>query len=147
MINETSKKETYIMVKKVGMTQVYRGEGKRAPVTLVFLEKGELEFEEGQKIVITGVSKGKGFQGAMKRHGFHGAPASHGHKHDLRRVGSIGSGFPERVVKGRRMPGHMGQKTTTIKNVEVVRIDKENRLAALKGALPGAVGSTIKIRQ
>ena len=138
---------TYIMVKKVGMTQIYTAAGNLVPVTLLSLEhEGEFLFEEGQKIIITGISKGKGFQGGVKRHGFKGAPKSHGHKHDLRRVGSIGSGFPERVVKGRRMPGHMGSETVTVKNLKIVRVDKENRLLAVKGALPGAKGSVIKIR-
>ncbi|MBI3335866.1 MAG: 50S ribosomal protein L3, partial [Candidatus Portnoybacteria bacterium] len=86
------------------------------------------------------------FQGAVKRHGFAGAPKTHGHKHDLRRVGSIGSGFPERVWKGRKMPGRMGGETVTIKNVEVVKIDKENKLVAIKGAIPGAIGTMVKIK-
>jgi len=137
----------YIKAKKVAMTQVYTLEGRRIPVTLVLLESpGDFSsFAQGAKFSITGTSKGKGFQGAVKRHGFAGAPKSHGHKHDLRRVGSIGSGFPERVVKGRRMPGHMGGATVTIRNLEVVRIDKENKLIAIKGALPGAAGSVVKI--
>lgn len=102
--------------------------------------------KEGAKIIITGISKGKGFQGAVKRHGFAGAPRSHGRKHDLRRVGSIGSSFPERVWKGRKMPGRMGGQAVTIKNLEVVKIDKENKLAAVKGAIPGAAGSIVKIK-
>lgn len=135
-----------ISTKKVGMTQVYTPAGKLVGVTLLLLgEKKETTLREGMKVKVIGVSKGKGFQGAMKRHGFHGAPSSHGHKHDLRRVGSIGSGFPERVVKGRRMPGRMGADRVTVKNLEVVKIDKENNLVALKGPLPGAPGTLLTI--
>ena len=128
------------------MTQIYTPQGKLVPVTLLLLQDGtEVSFEEGNKLKIVGISKGKGFQGAVKRHGFAGAPRSHGHKHDLRRVGSIGGGFPERVVKGRRMPGRMGSEQVTIKNLVLVKIDKEHNLLALKGALPGAIGSQVKI--
>lgn len=128
------------------MTQIYTKEGKLLPVTLVLFEGKDSEaFQEGSVIKVVGISKGKGFQGAVKRHNFRGAPKSHGHKHDLRKVGSIGGGFPERVVKGRRMPGRMGQDTVTIKNLKVVSVDKEHNLAAVKGALPGGPGSPIKI--
>lgn len=135
------------MAKKAGMTQVYNSKGMLVPITLLLLAGDEdITFEEGAKLVVSGISKGKGFQGAVKRHGFKGAPKTHGHKHDLRRVGSIGSGFPERVWKGRRMPGHMGSQGVTIKNLEIVRIDKEHNIIGLKGAIPGAVGSMVKIR-
>lgn len=135
-----------ITTKKVGMTQIYTAQGRLVPVTLLLLpEKNEIALEEGRKVKVVGVSKGKGFQGAVKRHGFAGAPKSHGHKHDLRRVGSIGGGFPERVVKGRRMPGRMGSQQVTIKNVLLVKIDKEHNVLALKGALPGAIGRSVKI--
>lgn len=135
-----------IVTQKVGMTQMYTEQGKLVPVTLVLLkDTKELSLEEGKKVKIVGVSKGKGFQGAVKRHGFAGAPKSHGHKHDLRKVGSIGGGFPERVVKGRRMPGRMGNQQVTIKNLLLVKIDKEHNLLALKGALPGPNGSKVKI--
>lgn len=137
-----------VLTKKMGMTQLYTSNGELLPVTLVFIQDPKLlaRFKEGDTLIITGVSKGKGFQGAVKRHGFRGAPRSHGHKHDLRRVGSIGSSFPERVWKGRKMPGRMGGKTLTIKSLEVVKIDPEHKLIAIKGALPGAVGSVVKIR-
>ena len=102
-------------------------------------------FEVGEKVKVSGTSKAKGFQGVVKRHGFKGAPASHGHKHDLRAPGSIGSGFPEHVVKGKRMAGRMGGERSSVKNVRVVLVDKENNLIALKGAVPGIPGGIVEI--
>ncbi len=102
-------------------------------------------FKIGEKVKITGVSKGKGFQGVVKRHGFAGAPATHGHKDQARMPGSIGSGFPERVFKGKRMGGRMGGEKTTVKNLEIIEIDKENNLLKIKGALPGPKGSLLLI--
>jgi large subunit ribosomal protein L3 len=104
-------------------------------------------FQEGDKIAVSGISKGKGFQGGVKRWGFKGkATASHGTKHDHRTLGSVGSAFPERVIKGRKMPGRMGRQRKTIKNLEIIKIDKENNLLAIKGALPGARGSFLEIK-
>ena len=104
-------------------------------------------FQEGDKVKISGTSKGKGFQGAVKRWGFKGkATATHGTKHDHRTLGSVGSAFPERVIKGRKMPGRMGNDRKTIKNLEIVKINKENNLLAIKGALPGARGTFLEIK-
>ena len=102
-------------------------------------------FEEGDKIKVIGTSKGKGFQGVMKRHGFHGSPASHGHKHDHRAPGSIGSAFPEHVFKGKKMAGRMGSDRVTVKGLKVIKIDKENNLLIIKGAVPGRIGSVVEI--
>ena len=102
-------------------------------------------FEEGDKIKVIGTSKGKGFQGVMKRHGFHGSPASHGHKHDHRAPGSIGSAFPEHVFKGKKMAGRMGSDRVTVKGLKVIKIDKENNLLIVKGAVPGRIGSVVEI--
>ena len=96
------------------------------------------QFEVGDKIVLNGVAKGKGFAGVVKRHGFHGADATHGTKHVERAGGSIGSGFPQHVLKGRKMPGRAGGKILTLKNVEVVAIDAENNTLMIKGPVPGA---------
>lgn len=103
-------------------------------------------FNEGDKIKISGISKGRGFQGVVKRHGFKGGPASHGHRHVLRRPGSIGTSFPERVIKGRKMPGHMGTERVTIKNMKLVLVDAKNNLLAVKGAVPGPNGGLVEIR-
>jgi large subunit ribosomal protein L3 len=103
-------------------------------------------FEVGDIVKISGISKAKGFQGVVKRHGFKGAPKTHGHKHDLRAPGSIGSGFPEHVTKGKRMAGRMGGKRATSKNIKIVFIDKEKNILALKGAVPGILGGIVEIR-
>ncbi len=102
-------------------------------------------FKEGDVVKISGISKGRGFQGVVKRHGFKGGPASHGHRHVLRRPGSIGGSFPERVVKGRKMPGHMGVDRISVTNLKIVKVDPENNLLAVKGAIPGPNGGLIEI--
>lgn len=103
-------------------------------------------FAEGDKIRVSGISKGRGFQGVMKRHGFKGGPASHGHPHSQRKPGSIGSSFPERVLKGTRMAGHMGVDRITIKNLKVAAIDAENNLLAVSGAVPGPTNGLVEIQ-
>jgi len=103
-------------------------------------------FEEGKKVVVSGVSKAKGFQGVVKRHGFAGSPATHGHRHDLRAPGSIGSAFPQHVIKGKKMAGRMGGERLTVKNLTVVKVDAENNIIALKGAVPGVNGRIVEIR-
>jgi len=102
-------------------------------------------FKEGDKVKVSGTSKGKGFQGVVKRHGFGGGPKSHGQKHRLRAPGSIGATFPERVPKGRRMAGRMGGERTTIKNLEIVKVDVEENILAIKGAIPGNRGALLEI--
>lgn len=102
-------------------------------------------FETGDKVTITGVSKGKGFQGVVKRHGFSGAPTSHGHRHDTRRPGSIGATGPQRVFKGTRMAGRMGSDRVSVKNLEVVAIDAQNNHLLVKGAVPGRRGTLLEI--
>ena len=102
-------------------------------------------FEAGERVGVTGTSKGKGFQGVVKRHGFHGSPASHGHKDQLRMPGSIGATDAARVFKGTRMGGHMGDERVTVKNLEVVQIDPEKNEIMIKGAVPGAKGGLIMI--
>ena len=102
-------------------------------------------FGEGDKINICGFSKGKGFQGVVKRHKFAGAPASHGHYHVLRMGGSVGCRFPQHTRKGRRMPGHTGVEKVTVKSLTVMKIDKDNNLIAVGGAVPGYPGALLKI--
>lgn len=104
-------------------------------------------FQEGEKVKISGLSKGKGFAGAVKRWGFKGKlSASHGTKHEHRTLGSVGTSFPERVIKGRKMPGRMGFERVTVKNLKIVKIDKENNLLAVKGAVPGRKGTLLEIQ-
>jgi large subunit ribosomal protein L3 len=95
-------------------------------------------FEAGDLVKVTGKSKGRGFQGVVKRHGFRGRPASHGHPMS-RNPGSIGPGTdPSRVIKGKKLPGQMGGTRTTIRNMQVVRVDGERNLLFVKGGVPGA---------
>ena len=103
-------------------------------------------FSEGEKVKISGISKGKGFQGGVKRWGFHGQSATHGTKHTGRTIGSVGSAFPQRVLKGKKMPGRMGSEKVTIKNLKIVKVDKEKNLLAIKGAVPGKRGTLLKIQ-
>jgi large subunit ribosomal protein L3 len=102
-------------------------------------------FKEGDKVSVAGVSKGKGFAGGVKRWGFHGRNATHGTKHEERTIGSTGSRFPQRVIKGRKMPGRMGSARTTVKNLVIKKIDQENNLMAVKGAIPGKRGTLLEI--
>ena len=102
-------------------------------------------FQAGDVIQATGISKGRGFQGVVKRHKFSGSPASHGHKDQLRRSGSIGATEPKRVFKGKRMGGHMGDNQVTVKNLSVVEIDAQTNQLYVKGAVPGATGNLILI--
>jgi len=102
-------------------------------------------FSPGEKIQVSGISKGKGFQGVVKRHGFHGGPRSHGQKHSEREPGSIGGGLRTRVPKGMRMAGRMGSDRITYKNLKVVFVDKDNNLMLIKGAVPGKRGSLVEI--
>lgn len=103
-------------------------------------------FEDTRLVNVTGISKGKGFQGTIKRHKFTRGPAGHGSK-NVRAPGSIGqSATPSRVFKGVRMPGHMGHARCTVKNIEIVKVDKESNLLLLKGAVPGPSGGYLIIR-
>ena len=102
-------------------------------------------FKIGDILRVTSKSKGKGFQGVVKRHGFKGGPASHGHKDQLRMPGSIGATEPARVFKGTRMAGRMGNDTVTIDNLELIEIDKDNNILYIKGAVPGARNSLVKV--
>jgi large subunit ribosomal protein L3 len=114
-------------------------------------QKGETidvsQFKEGDQVKISGTSKGKGFQGGVKRWGFSGANATHGTKHNERKIGSIGSAYPQRVVKGRKMPGRMGFDRTTVINLKVVEINPEKNIIAVKGAVPGRKGTLLEIKK
>ena len=94
-------------------------------------------FNLGDKGSVTGTSKGKGFAGTVKRYNFNESRNTHGFKGNIRRVGSIGSMYPQKVWKGKKMPGRMGHDQVTVKNLVVAYIDKENNLLGLKGAVPG----------
>ncbi len=102
-------------------------------------------FQPGDKIKVTGTSKGKGFQGVVRRWGFHGSPGSHGHKDQLRLSGSIGAKGPAHVFKGTRMGGRMGGSPITVTNLEVVEVDSKDNSIFIKGAVPGARNNLLVI--
>ncbi len=102
----------------------------------------------GDRVDVIGTSKGRGFAGVVKRHGFRGGPKTHGQSDRWRRPGSIGSGTtPGRVLKGLRMAGHMGAARVTVKNLEVLEVDPERNLLAIRGAVPGPRGGLLVIEQ
>lgn len=104
-------------------------------------------FEVGQKVDVTGISKGKGFQGGIKRHNFSMQDATHGNSLSHRSIGSIGQcQTPGKVWKGKKMAGQMGNAKKTTQSLEVIRVDAENNLLLIKGALPGATGSNVIVR-
>ena len=103
-------------------------------------------FEVGEKVDIQGTSKGKGFQGVIKRYGQHRGPMGHGSMYH-RRPGSMGAcATPSRVFKGKKLPGHMGSVTVTIQNLDVVRVDMDKNVILVKGSVPGAKGSILKVK-
>ncbi len=193
---------SFILAKKIEMTQIFKEDGTVVPVTLLeagpcFVtqlktkekdgyeaaqlgfekkkekkiqksengkgfkhlvefggETGELKqgseikasvFKAGDKVKVSAISKGKGFQGAVKKWGFHGRNASHGVKHEQRTLGSVGATGPGKVFKGKKMPGRMGADRITVKNLEIAKVDEKNNIIAIKGAIPGRRGTLVEI--
>ena len=121
----------------------FKLEGDYAPGQVLTVE----QFAEGDTVKITGTTKGRGFQGVVKRYGFRGRPGSHGHP-KKRNPGSLGPGTnPSRVIKGKKMPGQMGDVRHTLKNCRVVRVDAERNLLYIRGPLPGSRNSLVFIRK
>lgn len=163
VLRRTEEKDGYAAVQLALPRQAGRvaaGEEKQTPRRLVrlYAARGEFGmslvegetvtvavFGVGDVVTVVGMSKGKGFQGVVKRHHFKGGPASHGHRHVLRRPGSIGSRFPQHTRKGKRMAGRMGGERVTVKNLAVVWVDADKHLLAVKGAVPGAPGSIVAV--
>ena len=131
------KKTTHRHLKEVRL-----GEGQEVEMGQTF---DVSVFSVGDKVDVRGTSKAKGFQGVVKRHNFAGGRASHGGKHNLRQPGSIGSTWPQRVIKGKKMAGRMGGETTVVRNLKVVHVDTKKNIIGLKGALPGNRGTIIEI--
>ncbi len=105
-------------------------------------------FQIGEKVRVIGVSKGKGFQGVVKRHHFGGGPVSHGQSDRMRAPGSVGgSSYPSRVFKGTRMAGRMGGERVTVRNIKIVRVDAENNIVMVRGAIPGAKNGMVVIQK
>ena len=104
-------------------------------------------FEAGDKVHVSATSKGKGFQGTIKRHGFARGPMSHG-SHNIRQPGSVGaSADPARIFKGQKMPGQMGNQTATVRNLEVVAVDADNNELWVRGGVPGGKNALVKVRK
>jgi len=103
-------------------------------------------FNLGDKVRVSGISKGKGFAGTMKRYNFKSGPKSHGFKGYERRVGSIGSMYPQKILKGKKMPGRMGAERVTVTGLTVALVDVENNLLGIKGAIPGPKRGLIEVR-
>jgi large subunit ribosomal protein L3 len=138
-----------LKAKKVEMTQIFDESGEVFPVTLVAATEELADtFSEGEIVTVTGISKGKGFQGVVKRHKFKGGRRSHGQKHSEREPGSIGGGGRAggRVAKGMRMAGRMGGERTTVKNLKVIKIVPESKEIYIYGAIPGRRGTAITIK-
>ena len=114
------------------------------------LEKGQIVdasvFDAGDKVAVTALSKGKGFQGVVKRYNFAGNKASHGQKHTARAPGSIGATGPARVLKGTRMAGRMGSDQKTVKNLQVLQVNAEENVLLVSGAVPGRKGTLVAVR-
>ena len=140
-ITKSKKKKPYKYIRE------FRVEGPAFAKATAGKDKIDVSvFKEGDKVKVSSISKGKGFAGAVKRWGFHGQSATHGTKHEERTLGSVGSAFPQRVIKGRKMPGRMGAERVTVKNLKIAKIDLENNLLAVKGAIPGRRGTLLEIR-
>ncbi len=103
-------------------------------------------FKEGEDVTVVGVSKGKGYAGAVKKWHFRGRSSTHGTKHEERTIGSVGSRFPQRVIPGRKGSGRMGYERTTVKNLKIVKLDAENNLLVVRGAVPGRKGTLLEIK-
>jgi large subunit ribosomal protein L3 len=104
-------------------------------------------FNEGEKVNVTGYSKGRGFAGSIKRHNFSGGPKTHGQKDYYRATGSIGATDAARVFKGKKMPGRMGNQKVKVKNIEIVKIDLDRNLILLKGSIPGPNNSLVAVEK
>src|SRR3989344_3289332 len=135
-----------IQAKKLKMTQIWKGD-KVFPVSpLQLKDAAKLDsFKEGDKVKVTGVTKGHGFQGVVKRYSFHGGPKTHGQKNRYRAAGSIGSTAPQRVVPGRKMAGRMGGDKKSIRNLKVAAINKDGAILMVKGSVPGTIGGKLII--
>ena len=130
------------------MTQIFDDRGIVRPVTVVAANPDDLTV--GDLVAVSGLSKGKGFQGVVKRHGFHGGPRSHGQKHSEREPGAIGGGGGRaggRVAKGIRMAGRMGGNRVTVRNLKIVALDKEANQILIGGAVPGRRGTKLEINK
>ena len=138
LVGHTKDMESFRWMREFRMSQEQADEYKRGDAIDVS------RFEEGEIVRVSAVSKGKGFQGVVKRWGFHGAPKTHGTKNTLRAPGSIGSSFPQHVLKGKKMAGRMGSEQKT-RRMHIVKVDVKNNILLLDGPVPGPSGGLVKI--
>ncbi len=135
-------------IKDLGNFAVLR-EFRIDPVTGVVAKVGDQislsQFQLGDTVTVSATSKGKGFQGVVKRHGFHGGPRTHGQKHSEREPGSIGGGLRTHVPVGMRMAGRMGSDRVTVRNLKIAHIDQEDNILYVSGAIPGRRGTLVEI--
>lgn len=125
----------------------FRVEGTELPEDLAVGSQLTAEvFSVGDVVDVVGISKGKGFAGTIKRHNFHRQRASHGGKGNTRKVGSIGSMYPQKIFKGKKMPGHMGAERVTVKNLKVAIVDSDKGILAVTGAVPGPKNSVVLVK-
>lgn len=135
-----------ISATKLKMTQIWKGDAVIPVSPLKVKDAGQLDaFKEGELLMVSGLTKGKGFQGVVKRYSFAGGPKTHGQKNRYRAAGSIGSTAPQRVVPGRKMAGRMGGNKKTIRNLKVAAINKDQALLMVKGSVPGNIGGKVMI--
>ena len=128
------------------MTSIWKGDDVIAVSPLKLTDGSKVEvFKEGDNVKISGLIKGKGFQGVVKRYSFAGGPKTHGQKNRYRAPGSIGNTSPQRVVPGRKMAGRMGGNKKTIRNLTVVSVDKDQSTIMVKGSVPGTVKGKLVI--
>ena len=136
-LKKSGAKSVYLKEFRASEVVVEASEGAEKPAELKIGDNLTVDmFEVGEQVVVSGVSKGKGFAGTIKRHNFHRGPKTHG-SHNYREPGSIGAGYPQHVFKGIKMAGQMGHDNVTIKNQKIAMIDAENNLIAIVGSVPG----------
>ncbi|MEK7505106.1 MAG: 50S ribosomal protein L3 [Patescibacteria group bacterium] len=141
-----------VLVTKQGMTQVFTDSGEVIPATVVLpvvTKEGEELFGGlvvGDRVKVSGVTKGKGFQGVVKRHGFKGGSRTHGQKHSEREPGSIGGGLRTRIPKNMRMAGRMGGNRVTVANLSIVALNETEKSLLISGAVPGRRGTKLEIK-
>jgi len=137
-----------ILGEKIEMGQTFTNDGRRIPITKIRIKTEKSGLKSGDFVIVSGISKGKGFTGVVKRWGFKGGPRTHGQSDRERAPGSIGqTTTPGRVWKGKRMAGRMGQKRVTIKNLKVVNLDEKTKVLTLSGPVPCPRKGIIKINK
>lgn len=142
--------EAVIKAKKLNMSQMFLENGRVVPTTRLKVDEESVSLLDdslvGKSIILQGISKGKGFAGVMKRWGFKGGPATRGQSTYPRQAGSIGAQTPGRVLKGKKMAGHMGNRKVTIKGSKILSVQKDKGEIFVSGPVPGARNSEVKIK-